>query len=120
MIRFGISRMPPEGVDLAGWLDSLVARGHDAVELPFVTGFPWKEKQCAQFGKLAAERGVAVSVHAPYFAVLTVDNPEKRKKTLSPKKLSSMEMAIQAKLARASKPQPQVRQFRSFCNKVRR
>jgi bifunctional non-homologous end joining protein LigD len=70
-------------MELAEWLDSLVERGHDAVELPFVTSFPWKEKQCAQFGELAAERGVAVSVHAPYFAVLTVDDPEKRKKTLS-------------------------------------
>jgi len=83
MIRFGISRMPPEGADLAEWLDSLVARGHTAVELPFVTGFPWKEKRCAAFGQLAGDRDIAVSVHAPYFAVLTVDDPEKRKKTLA-------------------------------------
>ena len=75
--------MPPEGVDHGEWLDSLVARGHAAVELPFVTGFPWKEKQCARFGELAAKRGIVVSVHAPYFAVLTVDDPEKRAKTLS-------------------------------------
>ena len=75
--------MPPEGGDDAAWLDTLVARGHDAVELPFVTGFPWKEKRCASFGALAAERGLAVSVHAPYFAVLTVDDPDKRSKTLS-------------------------------------
>ncbi len=75
--------MPPEEVSHAEWLDSLLERGHTAVELPFVSGFPWKEKQCAEFGDLAAERGIAVSVHAPYFAVLTVDDPEKRKKTLS-------------------------------------
>ena len=75
--------MPPEGVGDGEWLDSLLARGHDAVELPFVTGFPWKEKRCAEFGAHAAERGIAVSVHAPYFAVLTVDDPDKRKKTLS-------------------------------------
>ncbi len=75
--------MPPEGVEHGDWLDSLLARGHNAVELPFVTGFPWKEKQCARFGELAADRGIAVSVHAPYFAVLTVDDPEKRGKTLS-------------------------------------
>ena len=83
MIRFGISRMPPEGIDHGDWLDSLLTRGHTAVELPFVTGFPWKEKDCARFGELAAEREIAVSVHAPYFAVLTVDDPDKRKKTLS-------------------------------------
>jgi bifunctional non-homologous end joining protein LigD len=83
MIRFGISRMPPEDSDDGAWLDSLVERGHDAVELPFVSGFPWKEKRCAEFGELAAARGLAVSVHAPYFAVLTVDDPDKRAKTLS-------------------------------------
>ncbi|MBA2338529.1 MAG: TIM barrel protein, partial [Acidimicrobiia bacterium] len=83
MLRFGISRMPPDGVDDAAWLDSLVERGHDAVELPFVHGFPWNEKRCARFATAAAERGMAVSVHAPYFAVLTVDEEEKRTKTLA-------------------------------------
>jgi bifunctional non-homologous end joining protein LigD len=75
--------MPPDGDDDGAWLDSLADRGHTAVELPFVTGFPWKEKRCAQFGAAAAARGIAVSVHAPYFAVLTVADPEKRTKTLS-------------------------------------
>ncbi len=83
MIRFGISRMPPEGVADADWLDSLVARGHDAVELPFVHGFPWRERRCREFAEAAAARGMAVSVHAPYFAVLTVDDPDKRPQTLS-------------------------------------
>ncbi len=83
MIRFGISRLPPADMADADWLDSLMARGHDAVELPFVTGFPWKEKRCAQFGEEAARRGIAVSVHAPYFAVLTVDDRDKRVKTLA-------------------------------------
>jgi bifunctional non-homologous end joining protein LigD len=83
MIRFGISRMPPDGVADDVWLDSLLERGHDAIELPFVTGFPWKEKRCARFGELATERDMAVSVHAPYFAVLTVDDPEKRAKILA-------------------------------------
>lgn len=83
MIRFGISRMPPEGMNDAAWLDTLAERGHDAVELPFVHGFPWKERRCGQFGEAAAERGFAVSVHAPYFAVLTVDDEDRRKQTLS-------------------------------------
>ncbi|MCP3975171.1 MAG: TIM barrel protein [bacterium] len=83
MIRYGISKLPPEGIEDAEFLDSLLELGHDAVELPFVNGFPWKEKRCAQFGELAAERGMAVSVHAPYFAVLTTDDPDSRPKTLS-------------------------------------
>ena len=83
MIRFGISALPPEGVADGDWLDHLIAAGHTAVELPFVKGFPWNEKRCRRFGEAAARRSMAVSVHAPYFAVLTSDDEEKRKTTLS-------------------------------------
>jgi bifunctional non-homologous end joining protein LigD len=75
--------MPPEGTADEAFLDDLASRGHGALELPFVTGFPWNEKRCAAFGTLAAERGIALSVHAPYFAVLTVDDEERRAKALS-------------------------------------
>jgi bifunctional non-homologous end joining protein LigD len=81
MIRFGISGIPPEDGDDAEFLDGLVARGHGAYELAFVKGFPWKEKRCAAFGALAAERRIALSIHAPYFAILTSDDPEKGKLT---------------------------------------
>ena len=81
MIRFGISGLPPDDGDDAAFLDSLVARGHSAYELAFVKGFPWKERRCERFGALAAERGVAISIHAPYFAILTSDDPEKAKLT---------------------------------------
>jgi bifunctional non-homologous end joining protein LigD len=82
MIRFGISGLPPDGDD-AAFLDTLLDRGHTAYELAFVHGFPWKERRCNTFGELAAERGIALSVHAPYFAILTVEDPEKRKQTLA-------------------------------------
>ena len=82
MIRFGISTLPPDDDDEA-FLDRLVQRGHGAVELPFVKGFPWKERRCLKFGELAAERGIGVSIHAPYFAILTSDDPEKAKTTLA-------------------------------------
>ena len=79
-IRFGISGLPPDGDDIA-FLDGLVARGQTAFEFAFTSGFPWKEKRCEAFGRLAAERGVAISIHAPYFAILTSDDPEKAKLT---------------------------------------
>ena len=75
-IRFGVSVLPPDDGD-AAFLDELVAKGHRALELPFVTGFPWKEKRCRAFGELAAERDIRLSVHAPYFAVLTVQEEDK-------------------------------------------
>jgi bifunctional non-homologous end joining protein LigD len=82
-IRFGISGMPPDGGDDAEFLDGLAARGHEAYELSFTKGFPWKEPRCESFGGLAAERGIALSIHAPYFAILTSDDPEKAKLTRS-------------------------------------
>ena len=75
--------MPPQGVDEAEWLDGLVDAGHGALELPFVDGFPWNERRCGRFGELAAVRGLALSIHAPYFAVLTVEDEERRQKTIS-------------------------------------
>ena len=84
MIRFGISRMPPVDADETNWLDGLVAAGHEALELPFVDGFPWNERRCRAFGELAADRNVALLIHAPYFAVLTVEDEERRKRPSPP------------------------------------
>ena len=76
MLRFGISTLPPDDLDDREFLAGLDARGFDALELPFVKGFPWKEKRCAAFGEAAAEAGFALSIHAPYFAILTSDPDE--------------------------------------------
>ncbi len=76
--------MPPDDSSgQAPYLDSLVEQGHTALELPFVKEFPWKEKQCRSFGLLAAERGLQLSVHAPYFAVLTVVEEDRGKQAVS-------------------------------------
>ena len=76
--------MPPEDpAKHPDFLDALVERGHTALELPFVKGFPWKEKQCAAFGELAAERNIQLSLHAPYFAVLTVIEDDRGKQAVS-------------------------------------
>jgi len=82
MLRFGKSELPPDGDDGA-YLDNLVAAGHTAFELAFVDGFPWKTDRCRKFGELAAERGIALSLHAPYFAVLTVDGEDRRQRVLA-------------------------------------
>jgi len=79
MLRFGMSGLPPNDVDDVVFLDGLVARGHVAYELGFTKDFPWKEKRCVAFGKAAAERGIDVSLHAPYFAILTGDDDDKAK-----------------------------------------
>ena len=82
-IRFGISHLPPEGEDDAAYLDELVKKGHAAHELPFVEGFPWKEKRCQKFGEFAAVRDIRLSVHAPYFAGLTLPDETRGKQSLA-------------------------------------
>lgn len=82
-IRFGISDLPVDDVDASEYLDRLVEQGHRALELPFTKGFPWKEKQCRQFGELAAERGFRLSIHAPYFAGLTIPDEDRGKQSLA-------------------------------------
>ena len=82
MIRFGYSGLP-KGTDDAAFLDGLVARGHLAFELSFVDGFPWKIDRCEKFGRLAAERDIKVSIHAPYFAMLTVEDEERSSRCVS-------------------------------------
>ncbi len=82
-IRFGISRLPPEDVADEQFLDELVEKGHRALELPFVDGFPWKEKRCEAFGELAAERDIRLSVHAPYFAGLTLPDEDRGRQSLA-------------------------------------
>jgi deoxyribonuclease-4 len=77
MIRYGYSGLPPDNVSDEEFLDGLVERGHDAFELAFVKEFPWKEKRCADFAVKADERAIALSAHAPYFAVLTVQDQSK-------------------------------------------
>lgn len=83
VIRFGISDLPPDDGDDGEYIDSLVDQGHRALELPFTGGFPWKRKRCEHFGVLAAERDIRMSVHAPYFAGLTIQDEDKGKQSLA-------------------------------------
>jgi len=81
-LRFGISHLPPDEGDDAEFLDQLVEEGHRALELPFTGGFPWKEKRCEAFAALAADRDIRLSVHAPYFAGLTIPEEDKGKQSV--------------------------------------
>ncbi|MDE0169421.1 MAG: non-homologous end-joining DNA ligase [bacterium] len=79
MIGYGYSGMPTSGMADSAFLDGLVERGHRVFELAFTRGFPWNERRCARFGRAAADRGIGLSVHAPYFAVLTVADEDRAK-----------------------------------------
>lgn len=80
MISYGYSGMPPAGMPDSEFLDGLLEKGHRAFELAFTRGFPWKERRCAAFAGEAADRGIRLSVHAPYFAVLTAAEEDRAKR----------------------------------------
>ena len=84
LIRFGISGPPPpDDADQGLFLQDLREQGVSCYELSFVKGFPWKERQCAEMGAQAAALGFRLSAHAPYFAVLTSEDPRKARMCLS-------------------------------------
>jgi deoxyribonuclease IV len=67
--RFGVARVPSRESPEAA-TDLLVERGYTACEIDFEAGF-WMKDEWAwakRFGELAAERGIALSIHAPIAA----------------------------------------------------
>ena len=68
-IRFGPARVPTRDSPEAA-IASLLERGYDACEIDFESGFwmdyPWAE----QFGEVARDADVALSVHAPLFGFM--------------------------------------------------
>jgi len=80
-VAFGISTLPADEGDDDAFLAALADDGHQALELAFTKGFPWKEARCSSFGELAARHAISLSVHAPYFAMLTIDDPDRYQKT---------------------------------------
>jgi deoxyribonuclease-4 len=69
--RFGPARVPSRESPEAA-VELLLERGYSACEIDFEGGF-WMKPEwewAKRFGELAAERGIALSVHAPIAAIL--------------------------------------------------
>jgi bifunctional non-homologous end joining protein LigD len=75
-IRFGIAGLKDTS-DLEGSIAAVVEGGYGACEVQFVKEFTLKEAEAERLGAIAADAGVALSVHAPYFAALTTAEPER-------------------------------------------
>lgn len=65
--------------DLEGSIRAVVDGGFAACEVQFVKEFILKEPEAKRLGEIALDHGVALSVHAPYFAQLTTREPERIK-----------------------------------------
>ncbi|MEW6189520.1 MAG: non-homologous end-joining DNA ligase [Actinomycetota bacterium] len=81
-VRFGPSGLP-DRKNLEKSMSVLKERGYSACEIEFVRGFYLNEKQCKLLGELTREAEIYLSVHAPYFAVLSREEPKKREQALN-------------------------------------
>lgn len=70
-VRFGPSGLRDRH-NLRRALDLITQEGYNATEVEFVREFYLNERQCSRLGDLASEYDVYLSVHAPYFATLSV------------------------------------------------
>ncbi len=80
MIAYGYSGLPPTDMSDEEFVDSLGEQGFEAFEFAFTRGFPWNKPRCARFGKVASTRGLRLSIHAPYFATLTITDEERSRR----------------------------------------
>lgn len=80
-VRFGVAGLT-DPRDLEGSIAAVVEEGYAACEVQFVKEFTLDERRCRRLGEIAREAGVALSVHAPYFAQLTTKEPDRIKQHL--------------------------------------
>ncbi len=60
-------------------MQAAVTAGFSALEVQFVKEFTLKEAEAQRLGPIATAAGLALSVHAPYFAQLTTEDPDRLK-----------------------------------------
>src|SRR5919106_52566 len=76
-LRFGVAGLDPD--DLQGSVERVTGAGFAACEVQFVKEFTLDERQSKLLGEIARDAGLVLSVHAPYFAQLTTEEPERAK-----------------------------------------
>jgi bifunctional non-homologous end joining protein LigD len=77
-LRYGIAGLK-DTRNLDESVAYLVDRGFAACEVQFVKEFTLKEPEARRLGEIARDNGISLSVHAPYFAQLTTEEPERLK-----------------------------------------
>lgn len=81
-MRFGPAGYPPGSKGPAEAFDAVRALGLDALEMEFVRGVRVSEAKAEEIGRLAADRGIRLSVHAPYYISFNSEKPETRERSV--------------------------------------
>ena len=81
-MRFGPAGYPPGSKSPKDAMDTIVSLELDALEVEFVRGVRVSEESARVNGRLAAERDIRLSCHAPYFISFNSDKQETRDKSV--------------------------------------
>ena len=86
MINFGpsgfcedFSLVHKKSEEMPAWLEQ---HGLGAYEISFTNGINYGDEKCEKLGQLFAEKGISVSVHAPYYINFANPNPEMIEKSI--------------------------------------
>lgn len=82
-MRFGPAGYPQGSKSPKEGLDATKALGLDALEVEFVRGARISPDKAAEVGRMARERDIRLSCHAPYFISFNSDSAETREKSVS-------------------------------------
>lgn len=82
-MRFGPAGYPPNSKSPEDALNTIKSMGLDALEMEFVRGVKISEAKAKDVGRMASERGIRLSAHAPYFVSFNSDNDETRVKSIN-------------------------------------
>lgn len=81
-MRFGPAGYPPGNKGPEDALNIVKSLGLDALEMEFVRGVRISEDKARSIGKMAADRDIRLSAHAPYFVSFNSDKEETRDKSV--------------------------------------
>ena len=81
-MRFGPAGYPQGSKNPKEGMDTVVELGLDALEIEFVRGVRITKEKAIENGKMAKERNIRLSAHAPYFVSFNSDKIEAREKSI--------------------------------------
>lgn len=82
-MRFGPAGYPPNSKNPEEALNTVRSLGLDALEIEFVRGVRMSEAKAKDIGRMALERDIRLSAHAPYYISFNSDNAETRQKSIA-------------------------------------
>jgi len=82
-MRFGPAGYPERSKSPKDALNIISEMGLDALEMEYVQGARVSEASAKEIGRMAAERNIRLSAHAPYFISFNSETPETREKSVT-------------------------------------